>query len=134
MNLVDSSGWLEYFSGGRNASFFEPALKDTGHLVVSAINLYEVFKTILRQRGENEALEAAAAMQNGVIADVDSIIAVAASQISIELKLPMAESLIYATARQRQAILWTQDEDFAGFKNVRFIHKTGLKKRNSATR
>lgn len=123
MNLVDSSGWLEYFADGRNARFFAPALEDTENLIVSTINIYEVFKRVLQQRGEDAALQAVALMHQANIADVTSPIAMDAANISTELKLPMADSLIFATARAYGATLWTQDADLDGLPGVKFTKK-----------
>jgi len=123
MNLVDSSGWLEYFADGRNAKFFAPALEDAENLIVSTINIYEVFKRVLQQRGEDEALQAVALMQQANIVDVTSPIAMDAANLSAELKLPMADSLIFATARAYGATLWTQDADLDGLPGVRFTKK-----------
>ena len=123
MNLVDSSGWLEYFADGRNAKFFAPVLEDTENLIVSTINIYEVFKRVLQQRGEDSALQAAALMHQAGVMDVTSPIAMDAVKLSTELKLPMADSLILATARSCGAILWTQDAHFDGLPNVKFTKK-----------
>lgn len=123
MNLVDSSGWLEYFADDRNAKFFAPALEDTENLIVSTINIYEVFKRVLQQRGEDAALQAVALMQQANIVDVTSPIAMDAANLSAELKLPMADSIIFATARAYGATLWTQDADLDGLPNVRFTKK-----------
>ena len=120
MNLVDSSGWLEYLADDRNADFFAPALEDTVNLVVSTINIYEVFKQVLRQRGQDAALQAVALMEQANVADVTAPISLDAARISAEMKLPMADSLILATARAHDAILWTQDSDFQGLSGVRF--------------
>ncbi len=121
MNLVDSSGWLEYLTEGRNADFFAPTVEDTEHLMVSTINIYEVFKRVLRQRGEDAALQAAALMQQATVVDVSPPIALDAAKLSAELKLPMADSLILATARAYSATVWTQDADFKGLPDVKFI-------------
>jgi len=123
MNLVDSSGWLEYFADGRNGRFFTPALEDTENLIVSTINIYEVFKRVLQQRGEDAALQAIALMHQAGVVDVTSPIAMDAVKLSSDLKLPMADSLILATARSCDAILWTQDAHFKGLPNVRFTRK-----------
>ena len=123
MNLVDSSGWLEYFADGRNARFFAPALEDTENLIVSTINIYEVFKKVLQQRGEDSALQAVALMHQAGVMDVTSPIAMDAVKLSTELKLPMADSLILATARSFDAILWTQDTHFNGLPDVKFTKK-----------
>ena len=123
MNLVDSSGWLEYFANGRNARFYAPVLEDTENLIVSTINIYEVFKRVLQQRGEDSALQAAALMHQAGVVDVTSPITMDAVKLSTELKLPMADSLILATARSCGAILWTQDAHFDGLPNIKFKKK-----------
>jgi predicted nucleic acid-binding protein len=123
MNLVDSSGWLEYFADGRNAEFFAAAIEDTDNLIVSTINIYEVFKKVLQQRGEQAALRAVALMHRAGVMDVTSRIAMQAVKLSAEFKLPMADSLILATARAFHAILWTQDADFDGLHGVKFTKK-----------
>jgi len=123
MNLVDSSGWLEYLADSENSDFFASALENTADLIVSTINLYEVFKKILQQNDETNALQAVSLMQQGTIVEVDSSIALNAAKISYDLKLPMADSLILATARMHNAILWTQDSDFENIPNVKFIKK-----------
>ncbi len=123
MNLVDSSGWLEYFAAGKNAEFFAASIEDTEHLVVSTINIYEVFKRILIQRDEHSALQAVAIMEQGHVIDMTSEIALLAAQISKENKIPMADSMIYATAKTSKATLWTQDVDFEGLDNVHYRRK-----------
>jgi predicted nucleic acid-binding protein len=123
MNLVDSSGWLEYFADNRNAEIFAPAIEDTDNLIVSTINIYEVFKRILQQRGEDAALQAVALMHQAGVVDVTSPIAMEAVKLSAELKLPMADSFILATARTFGATLWTQDADFDGLPNIRYVKK-----------
>jgi len=123
MNIVDSSGWLEYFSKGSNAKKFLPPLKDTANLIVPVITIYEVFKVVLRERGENKALLVAAAMQRGTVCDLTSTIAMTASKLSLQHKLPMADSIILATALLHNAVLWTQDIDFKGIPNVKYFSK-----------
>lgn len=123
MNLVDLSGWLEYFADGNNADFFAPAIEDVQNLIISTINIYEVFKKILQQRNENDALQAMAVMQQGIIKPVDTSIALFAARLSYELKIPLADSIILATARLNSAQLWTQDSDFEGTEGVKYINK-----------
>jgi len=123
MNLVDSSGWLEYFAGSEHANFFASSIEDTENLIVSTINVYEVFKRILGQRDEHSALQAVAIMEQGHVIDLTSEISMSAAQISNEYKIPMADSMIYATARASKATLWTQDADFEGLENVQFQRK-----------
>ena len=123
MNVVDSSGWLEYFAGGPNAGFFAAAIKATDTLVVPTICIYEVFKRLLTQRGEEDALQAIGIMSLGVIADLTREIAVNAAHASTEFQIAMADSIILATARAHNAILWTQDSDFEGMDSVQYISK-----------
>jgi len=121
VNVVDSSGWLEYFAGGPNADFFAPAVEAVDALVVPTVSLYEVFKRVLQQRGEGDALQAVALMQQGSVVELTAPIALDAARTSAELGLPMADSVILATARVHQATLWTQDSDFEGIEGVRYI-------------
>ena len=123
MNVVDSSGWLEYFADGENADFFAPTIENTDELVVPTISIYEVFKRVLQQRDETAALQAIAIMQQGTIADLDAPLALAAAKTSIELNLPMADSIMLATARAHDATLWTQDADFADIDGVEYVQK-----------
>ncbi len=123
-NVVDSSGWIEYFADGPNAEFFEDAIMDASSLVVPSINIYEVFKRLLREpNGEEAALHAVAAMQRGRLANLDAELALDAAKTSFETKLPMADSVILATARAYGATLWTQDVDFEGMAGVRYVEK-----------
>ncbi len=123
MNVVDSSGWLEYFANGPNAGFFAPAIEKTVELVVPTISIYEVFKRVLQQASEENALEAAALMMQGSVVVLDASIALTAAKMSDELKLPMADSVMLATARQHGAMLWTQDADFSNIKDVNYTPK-----------
>jgi len=123
MNVVDSSGWLDYFADGPNALFFAPAVQNTAELVVPAISLYEVFKRVQPQVGEGRALEAVAIMMQGLVVDLDAALAINAARLSIEWKLPMADSIILATAQARGATLWTQDSDFKSVPDVRYKPK-----------
>ena len=123
MNVVDSSGWLEYFADGPNADFFAPAIENVTDLVVPSISLYEVFKRTLQQRSEGDALQAVVTMMQGEVVDLDERLALEAAKISVELKLPMADSIVLATARRHHATLWTQDSDFEGLEGVEYIEK-----------
>jgi len=120
MNVVDSSAWLEYLAAGPNAAYFAAAIENTAELIVPTLILYEVFKRIVQQRSENEALQVIAVMQQGQIADLDSRTALSAARISIDHQLPMADSVILATARLNDALLWTQDSHFEGIPNVKY--------------
>ena len=123
MNVVDSSGWIEFLGGGANAGFFAAAVTDTPRLVVPSIAVFEVCRWMRRELGERRALEAMALMQQGNIVDLDSTLAMSAARLSLELKLPMADSIILATARASEATLWTQDDDFEGLDDVKYIAK-----------
>jgi predicted nucleic acid-binding protein len=123
MNVVDSSGWLEYFAKASNAAFFRPAIHDTQALLVPTICIYEVYKRIAAQRDEEEALAAVAWMSVGQVIDLTQQIALLAADLSFEHGLAMADSVIYATARIHQATLWTQDAHFARLEGVRYVKK-----------
>ncbi len=123
-NVVDSSGWLEYLADSKSAAFFAPAIEDTENLVVPVITIYEVFKKVLRERGENEALQVASMMQSGQVIEVDSALALDAARYP----LPLADSLIYATALRHGATLWTQDEHFKDLPGVRYLAKKAAAK------
>jgi len=120
MNLVDSSGWIEYLADGPNAGFFAPALAGAD-LVVSAINFYEVFRKVLSERGEAVALRVAAQMERARIIPVDEQISISGARIAVDHRLPMADALILATARCVDAVVWTQDADFQGLEGVRYV-------------
>lgn len=123
MNLVDSCGWLEYFANGPNADFYAPALEDPGSLIVPTICILEVFKRILQQRGENAALQAAAAMHQGLIVSLDASLALRAARIANDLKLPLADSVILATGQTYLGVIWTQDAHFKGLPGVKYTEK-----------
>ncbi len=123
MNVADSSAWLEYFAGGPGARHFAAPIEDTKNLLVPSICLLEVFKRVLQQRGESEALQAIALMQEGRVVDLDISLAVEAARLGVEEKLPLADGVILATARRHGAILWTQDADFKGIEGVRYFEK-----------
>ncbi len=124
MNVVDSSAWLEYLADGPNAGFFARAIEAVDRLVVPAITLFEVFKRVYQQRGEGDALQAIAIMQQGQIVELDGALALSAAKISVEAKLPLADSIVLATARLAGATLWTQDGDFKGMSGVKFRAKS----------
>ncbi|NMF82407.1 type II toxin-antitoxin system VapC family toxin [Nodosilinea sp. P-1105] len=122
-NVVDSSGWLAYFADEPSADFFAPAIEEVSSLIVPAISLYEVFKHILLRRSEDEAMQAIGVMLQGQVIDLDRELALNAAKISVEGKLPMADSIILATAYKFEATVWTQDSDFEGLRNVRYLAK-----------
>ena len=123
MNVVDSSGWLEYFSKGETAEFFSAAIQDTENLLIPTISIYEVFKRMLIQLGEESALQSIGIMSLGITVDLTQEIAINAAKISSDLKIAMGDSVILATARAYDATLWTQDVDFEGIEGVKFVRK-----------
>jgi predicted nucleic acid-binding protein len=123
MNIVDSSGWLAYFADEPNAKYFLAPLNDTASLVVPTVTICEVFKVVLRESSENEALQAAVAMRKGTVVDLTASLAVAASKISLAHNLPMADSIILATAKQFVATIWTQNSDFKNIGDVKYFPK-----------
>lgn len=123
MNLVDSCGWLEYFADTPNADFFSGPIEDVENLIVPSLCILEVFKTVLRQSGEDAALQTASLMEQGVVVSLDTTIALNAAKLGLEFKLPLADSIILATARAKEATIWTQDADFKGIEGVKFIAK-----------
>jgi len=123
VNVVDSSGWIEYFTAGPNSGFFAGAIEKVDELIVPALAIYEVFKWVSRERDETQALKAIAHMQLREVVDLDSKLAIYAARLSLQTKLPMADSIVYATARASEATLWTQDDDFEGLDDVKYIPK-----------
>jgi predicted nucleic acid-binding protein len=123
MNLVDSCGWLEYFADAPNADFFAAAIEDINQLIVPSICLFEVFKRVFQQRGEHDALRAIALMQQATVVEINNVLSLHAARLSIDFKLPMADSLILATARMNNATIWTQDSHFEGLEGVQYVRK-----------
>ncbi len=123
MNIVDSSGWLAYFADEPNAKHFQTPLKDTASLIVPSVTIYEVFKVVLRESNENDAIQSVAAMQRGTVVDLTAKMAIVASKLSLQNSLPMADSIILATAREFNAKIWTQDSDFENIAGVRYFSK-----------
>lgn len=123
LNLVDSSGWLEYLADGPNSPYFVAPLTDTSRLIVPTICLYEVFRVVLRERGEHDAIRVAALMHQGREIELSPPLALEAARLTHEHNLAMADAIILATARSFHATLWTQDADFRDFSDVRFFAK-----------
>ena len=123
MNVVDSSGWLEYFINGSNVDFFAPIIENVEDVLVPTISLFEVYKRVLIEKGRNDALEAIAIMKGSRVIDLDDNLALVAAELSYEFKLPLADSIILATARANDATLWTQDAHFKDLEGVEYIEK-----------
>ena len=120
-NVVDSSAWLAYFADEPSAGDFAAVIEDVRQLVVPAVCLLEVFKIVARQRGEGDALQAVAVMQQGAVVDLDGALALSAARVGLDHQLPLADSIVYATARGVDGVVWTQDEDFDGLADVHYI-------------
>ena len=110
-----------FFSEGKNASVFGIPIQNIDTLVIPTIIIYEVFKVLLRASGEKNAIIAHAHMQLGNSIDLTPELSIAASRISLDYKLPMADSIILASAQSSNAVIWTQDEHFKGIKNVKYF-------------
>ncbi|HEX8242987.1 MAG TPA: type II toxin-antitoxin system VapC family toxin [Longimicrobium sp.] len=123
MNVADSSAWIEYLVDGPNSEFFAEPIENSDELIVPTISILEVFRWVLRERGEADALQAAALMQQGEVVDLDTAIATRAAKLGLTHKLPLADSVMLATAQTFGATLWTQDVDFDGLPGVRYRAK-----------
>jgi toxin FitB len=120
MNVVDSSAWMSWISDDRNAQHFSTAILDIENLLVPTVTLTEVFKAMVRRTNESKAMQAVTQMKVGRIVHLDSELAVEAAVYGLKLKLPLADSIIYATARRYDAIVWTQDADFKDLPGVKY--------------
>ncbi len=123
MNVVDTSAWLAWFAEEENAGIFKSAITNTGELLVPVICLYEVFKVLLRETSESDALLGVSIMQQGKVIDIDQEIALNAALLSTEHKIPMADAMILSISQKYSATLWTQDTDFKGLPGVKFFEK-----------
>ncbi len=123
MNVVDSSAWLSYFAGDGNAEVFSAPIEAIEQLLVPSITLTEVFKVVFRQRGEDMALKAIAHMQQGRVISLDSTLSLDAAKCGMDYKLPLADSIIYATGQKYNALIWTQDADFKSLAGVKYYAK-----------
>ena len=124
MNVVDSSAWLSYFADDENSSIFSQPIEKLDELLVPSITLTEVFKCILRLRGEGLAIEAIAHMEQGKVVPLDSSLAVDVAHYGMEFNLSLADSIIYATAQKYNALVWTQDAEFKSLEGVKYYSKS----------
>jgi len=122
-NVVDSSGWLEYFANAENAQFFASPIENTKNLIVPSISILEVFKHVLRQCSEQQAFESIECMMQGTIIDLDLSISLTAAKLGVQHKIPLADSIILATGITYEATIWSQDVDFKGLPYVKYINK-----------
>ncbi|WP_353569899.1 type II toxin-antitoxin system VapC family toxin [Candidatus Albibeggiatoa sp. nov. BB20] len=123
-NIVDSCAWLAYFADEKNARIFAEPIEDIENLIVPSVVLTEVFKVIYRQTDENTALQAIAHIQQGEVIPLDNMLSIDAGFYGVQYKLPLADSIIYATSKKYNAIIWTQDNDFKGLENIKYYTKT----------
>ncbi len=131
MNIVDSSCWLEYFAGSEVGDLVSSAIEDLKSLIVPSITLYEVFKKLLMEKDEDSALLAVAHMKQGAVKELDSDLSIYSAKIGIDCKLPMADSIIYATAKKYSCTLWSQDKHFKDLDNVRYFEKEKTEREKS---
>lgn len=127
-SVVDTSGWIEYFTDAPNADHFAVVIEQPESLLVPSLSILEVFKWVLRERGEDDALQAAAVMQQSRVVELDAALALRAAKLGVEHKLPLADSIMYATAQAHDAVLWTQDADFEALPGVRYFPKPSARK------
>lgn len=123
MNLVDSCGWIEYLANDENADFFAQPLMETENLIVPSICILEVMKKIHQERGGDAASEVFSLMNQGIVVELDAETAILSAKLGCDLKLPLADSVVLATARKHNAVLWTQDSHFKGMDGVQYIEK-----------
>lgn len=123
MISVDSYGWVERFTDGPKATAYNKIIDGArpSDLVTSVVVLYEVYKKVKKTKGEETALEAVAALGQTKVVPVDQTLSLEAADYSLEHGLHFADSLVYATARQLSAPLYTSDEDLKGLKGVTFV-------------
>lgn len=123
LDILDSSAWIELLDDGPNSRHFSPILRRLPDLIIPSIVVTEVRKVVLKQRTADAAEAVTDSMLSGIIVPLDANIAISAADFFIQYKLPLADSIIYATARNQNATLWTQDDDFKGLPHVKYFPK-----------
>ena len=123
MNVVDSSGWIEFFQAGLNGPVFKPVIEDRHHLLVPTIALFEVHKVLSRSLGDALVTQCLDVMRLGRVLDVTDAHAIAASKVARRHGLAMADALMYSMAQEKGAIFWTQDVDYNGLSGVQYFAK-----------
>jgi len=123
MNMVDASGWVEYFLDSPRADLFASAIEDTPRLLVTSINLYEVHRVLSRKLPAHLRDTCLDLMRRAPVIDFNDARAIAAADVSSKHQLAMADAAMYAMALEHQATLWTQDTDYQGLANVQYFPK-----------
>jgi len=123
MNVVDSSGWIEFFTAGASGPLFKPVIEQRDQLLVPAINIYEVHKVLSRKLPAGAVQSCLDVMRQGRVLDLTDRRAIAAADMAGKHKLAMADAVIYSMSREFDATLWTQDVDYDGLVGVKFFEK-----------
>ena len=124
MNMVDASGWIEYFLDTTRADLFAPVIENTEALMVTSINLYEVHRVLSRKLPADLRDTCLNLMRRAPIIDFTDALAIAAAELSLKHQLAMADAAMYAMALAHQATLWTQDADYQGLAGVQYFPKS----------
>jgi predicted nucleic acid-binding protein len=124
MNIVDSSCWIEYLMDTDIGVQVASVIEDAAELMVPTITIYEVYKKLLAEKDEEYALNVVSYMQTGTVMELTAGLSLSAAQISRTYKLPMADSIIYATSLYRQATIWTSDKHFKDMPDIRYFPKS----------
>ena len=124
MNIVDASGWIEFFLAGANGPTFKPVIENTRELLVPSVNMYEVHRVLSRKLPVELRDVCLEVMRRAPVIELNDERAIAASELSLKHGLAMADAAIYAIALEHKAVLWTQDADYQGLKGVKYFPKT----------
>ena len=124
MNLVDSSGWIEYLQDTPRADLFADAIEDRNSLLVPTIALFEVHEVLSRRLAAELVERCLYVMRLGRVLDFTDARAISASQIAVRHQLAMADAAMYSMAQEFGATFWTQDADYQGLVGVHYFPKT----------
>ncbi len=123
MNVVDSSGWIEFFQAGANGPIFKPVIEDRAHLLVPTISLFEVHRVLSRKLPSELVTACLDAMRLGTVLDLSERRAIVAAETAARHKLALADAAMYSMALEHGASLWTQDAGYQGLPSVRYFAK-----------
>jgi predicted nucleic acid-binding protein len=121
MIIIDSCGWIEFLVDGENAAEYEQYFQDSESIATPTIVIYEVYKKVLRERGEESAVIVAAQMDNTRVIELSERLSLLAAKLSIAHRLPMADAIVYATAKASECQVVTSDKHFVDLDDVIFI-------------